>query len=67
MNDNNEEDIYKVDDDDDYVVKNEKSVELKNKLIKYGIIILISIIILIILIAILSSGKSKNKVLFQKN
>lgn len=60
MNDDKEEDIYKVEDDNEYVEKVDRTEELKAKLIKYGIIAFACLIILVLLIAILSP-KSSNK------
>ena len=61
MNDNDEEDIYKVEDDEEYVEKVDKTEELKAKLIRYAIIAFVGLIILILLIAIFSPKSSSNK------
>ena len=60
MNDD-KEDIYKVDDDDDYVIKNEKKEDLTSKLIKYGLIAFAILIIFVLLIALLSQKGSTKK------
>jgi len=62
MNDDNE-DIYKVDDEDEYVVKSDDKEELKTKLIRYGIIAFVCLIIFILLVAIFfPKGNKKENV-----
>ena len=62
MNDD-KEDIYKVDDEDDYnfTDKNEEKEDFIKKLIKYAIIIFIIFVILVLLIAIFFPKKSTKK------
>lgn len=55
------EDIYKVDDEDDYEEKNDDKENIKKKYIKYGIIAFVCLIVFILLIALLfPGGKKKN-------
>lgn len=68
MNNDDKEDIYKVDDDDEeYVTVSEPKEDLKNKLIKYSIIIFIGLIIFVLLMAILFPGKRKKQEIVAKN
>ena len=62
--DNNDEDIYKVEDDDiNYTDKKEEREDLMHKLIKYGIIAFVALIVLVLLIAIFyPKGSSKKEV-----
>ena len=62
--DNNNEDIYKVEDDDiNYTDKKEEREDLMHKLIKYGIIAFVALIVLVLLIAIFyPKGSSKKEV-----
>ena len=63
-----DEDIYKVEDDEDeYVSASEPKEDLKNKLIKYSIIIFIGLIIFVLLMAILFPGKKKKQEIVAKN
>ena len=64
MNDDDKEDIYKVEDDDiNYTEKKEEREDLMHKLIKYGIIAFVALIVLVLLIAIFyPKGSSKKEV-----
>ena len=64
MNDEDKEDIYKVEDDDiNYTEKKEEREDLMHKLIKYGIIAFVALIVLVLLIAIFyPKGSSKKEV-----
>ena len=64
MNDEDKEDIYKVEDDDiNYTDKKEEREDLMHKLIKYGIIAFVALIVLVLLIAIFyPKGSSKKEV-----